>query len=148
MLVTLEYAKVMFPRYNFDVVVTSRMHSTWRMITTCDGQRQGDAQVREERAMEAILEAYRSLVCEATTCDIDARLLLYRRLEVKQIKMHSAARLQVAAAFISGKVSNFKLGHAGRVQEAPRREGRKSVISQDSGDEAFSVVRGLMRRTR
>jgi hypothetical protein len=49
-------------------------------------------------------------------------------------------------AFISGKVSKFKLGR--RVQETPRREGRKSVICQDSGDEAFSVVRGLERRSR
>lgn len=47
--------------------------------------------------------------------------------------------------FISGKVSKFKLG---RVQKTPRREGRKSVICQDSGDEAFSVVRGLERRSR
>lgn len=66
------------------------------------------------------------------------------RLEVEGIDVHSAVRLQVSCVYFR-MVSKFKLG---RVQTAPRREGRKSVISQDSGDEAFSVVRGLKTRSR
>jgi hypothetical protein len=69
---------------------------------------------------------------------------------VERINVHSAVRLQVSrgtAVPISGSCKGQQF-QACTGREAPRKEGRKSVISQDGGDEAFSVVRGLKTRSR